>query len=110
MKLTFKDYLDSKHRLLEAIGTSPIQRSSYDVKKYCKLVVVQLGEKQTILLKPKQSVIIEWKYEDINNPTPLSIIVEDPKDLSSAETKYSTRWKGAKLKQWLSKNTAEAIT
>lgn len=105
MKLSFREYLDSKKKLLEAITVSPIQRSSYDVNKYCKLVVVMDGEKQTILLKPLQQVIVEWKYDNIDNPTPLSIRVEDIKAPILEEVVYTTNWKGTKLTEWLNKNT-----
>ena len=109
MKLTFKEYLDSKHRLLEAISRSPVQRATYDVTKYCKLAVIDEDNKITILLKPKQQVIVEWKYEDLNNPTPVNLRIEDVKNPEIGEMSYLTNWKGMKLREWLKKNTSEII-
>lgn len=109
MILTFKEYLDSKKRLVEAIQTCPIQYSHYEVTKYCKLVIMHEMVKQTILLKPKQTVMVEWKYEDITNPTPLSITITDNRLTETASTKYNTSWKGVKLSGWLRKNTLEQI-
>jgi hypothetical protein len=108
MKLTFKEYLDSKNRLLEAIQKSPVQRSVYDISRYCKLAVYgEDDSKITLLLKPKQQVVVEWKYEDVNDPTPVHIRFEDEKNPTLNETDYFTNWKGSKLKSWLSKNTNE---
>ena len=113
MKLTFKEYLESKKRLLEAISKSPVQRSIYDVNKYCKLSVLEEESDDTkimLLLKPKQRVVVEWKYDDVNNPTPVHIRVEDDKNDSLFENEYFTNWKGSKLKEWLFKNTSEQLS
>lgn len=112
MKLTFKEYLDSKKKLLEAITRSPVQRSVYDVNRYCKLAVLEDENdenKITLLLKPKQQVVVEWKYENVDSPTPVHIRIEDEKNPELCETEYYTDWKGLKLKGWLSKNTTESI-
>ena len=112
MKLTFKEYLDSKNKLLEAITKSPVQRSVYDISWYCKLAVLKDENdesKITLLLKPKQQVIVEWKYENINDPIPVHIRINDEKNPELYEVEYYTNWKGIKLKDWLSKNTTEHI-
>lgn len=112
MKLTFKEYLESKKKLLEAIQKSPVQRSVYNVKRYCKLVVIENVDddtKVTLLLKPNQQVIVEWKYDTPEDPTPVHIRIEDTKKPELCETEYCTDWKGLKLKGWLSKNTSESI-
>ena len=105
MKLSFKEYLESKNRLLEAILISPIQSSVYDVNKYCKLVVISEQDKHTILLKPTQQIIVEWKYDDIIDPSPVSIRIEDSKTPNPYTTTYKTKWSGSKLASWLNKNT-----
>jgi len=102
-KLTFKEYLQSKETLRKAIQETPIASTHYVVKKYCK---IRLGEsraeREEVALKPKQSIIVEWKYTDINNPEPLSIILDE----NDADER-PVYWNGEKLKSWLSKNTIE---
>lgn len=104
-KLTFKEYLDSKAKLLEAIQETPVVSSTYVVKKYCK---IRLGEsketRQEVALKPKQRIIVEWRYDDIENPEPESVILDD---ISPDE--HEVYWTGAKLKSWLSKNAVEEL-
>ncbi len=104
-KLTFKDYLDSKAKLREAIKETPIASSSYRVKKYCKLRIGETREtRKEVALKPKQTVIVEWRYDDIDNPEPLSVTLES---ISSDST--PVYWSGQKLKSWLSKNAIEEL-
>jgi hypothetical protein len=62
-----------------------------------------------MLLKPTQKVVVEWKYESLNNPIPVRVRFEDTKKPVLSETYYSTTWKGSKLKEWLKKNTTEII-
>ena len=106
-KLSFKEYLDSKEQLLHAIKESPIQTVAYDVSSYCKLIVGEKDDKQHISLKPKQTIVVEWEYDDINaTPTPISIRFEKVKEVDELE-EYTTYWSGDKLKNWLNKNTSE---
>jgi hypothetical protein len=109
MRLTFKEYLESKEKLLEAIKSSPVQKSSYNVSKYCKLVVFNEDQKQTILLKPGHQVIVEWIYDNLADPQPVNLQIEDIKNPMIDEISYTTIWKGMKLKEWLKKNTSETI-
>ncbi len=103
--LTFKNYLDSKAKLREAIMKTPIASSSYRVKRYCK---IRIGEtrnnREEVALKPKQTIIVEWRYDDIDNPEPNSIILESVD--SGSKPVY---WSGQKLKSWLSKNAIEEL-
>ncbi len=100
-KLTFKEYLESKETLRKAITESPIHTVSYAVKKYCKLPVGEGDDRITVALKPKQKIIIEWKYEDINNPDILSIVFSDEVE------QYVPSWSNTKMKNWLKTNTRE---
>lgn len=99
-KLTFAQYLESKEQLLEAVKETPVQQVSYVVRKYCK---IPLGEskdsKEYVSLKPKQTVVVKWLYEDIENPTPMSVAHD--------EVEYDTFWSGEKLDKWLSRNARE---
>lgn len=100
--ITFKEYLDSKERLREAIKETPVQLVEYTVRKYCKFPVGENKEtKEYRSFKPKQILIVEWHYTDINNPTPKSIKLKD------SEGEFSTYWNGKKLEKWLIRNAKE---
>jgi len=105
--LTFKEYLESKEKLREAIKVTPKQTVEYTVYKYCKLVVGESkDEKEQVNLKPNQKIIVEWLYNDIDNPTPLNITFEGVcPDIDSLE--YNSYWQPQKLQKWLLKNTRE---
>lgn len=106
-KLTFKDYLDSKEKLREAVEKTPQRIASYAVRKYCKLVVGESKEtKEYISLKPKHNVLVEWLYNDIDNPTVINIKVEGVVGVDSADP-YETFWSGERLQKWLLRNTRE---
>lgn len=104
-KLTFKQYLDSKDQLLKAIENTPVSIVEYNVKNYCSLT---LGEnedsKQVIGLKPKQKVIVEWHYNNIDNPTPENVRLVGVKNNDDDE-KHEVFWTGTKLTKWLSRHT-----
>ena len=104
-KLTFKEYVESKQRLRRAVSETPIASLTYCIKKYCKIRVGETkDDRSEISLKPNQRVIVEWRYDDINNPEPQTIIFED-----QGPEEYPIYWKGSKLKDWLSKNSIEEI-
>lgn len=104
-KLSFKEYLASKEKLRQAIKETPVVSTTYVVKRYSK---IRLGEnrkhKKEFALKPKQHVIVEWRYDDIKNPEPMSVILDE---ISLQE--HSVYWSGKKLNEWLSKNTIEEM-
>lgn len=106
-KLTFKEYLDSKEQLREAIRITPKQTVHYTVNKYCKLIVGESkNDKSQINLKPKQIIIVEWLYTDINNPTACTIKFEGV--CSTIDTiEYGSYWQSQKLQKWLLRNTHE---
>jgi hypothetical protein len=102
-KLTFKEYLDSKNKLRKAIQNTPVASTYYIVKKYCKLRVGdKMNERREIPLKPRQTIIVEWQYDDINDPQPNSVVFSD-----SGQEEHPVYWSGRKLQEWLSKNTFE---
>lgn len=109
-KLTFKEYVDSKAQLLEAVKETPMQQVEYVVRKYCKIPLGESkDEKEYISLKPKQSVVVKWLYEDINDPTPQGIWFHSGNDdlnhLRGRE--FDTFWSGEKLQKWLARNARE---
>ncbi len=106
-KLSFKEYLDSKEKLREAVAKTPQRTATYNVRKYCKLIVGESKEaKQQVALKPSQKICIEWLYTDIDNPTIVNMTFEGVKEIQVGE-EYETYWNGAKLIKWLNRNTTE---
>lgn len=104
-QLSFKEYVASKKKLLEAIKETPIASLTYMVKRYCKMRVGETREKRyEVALKPNHTIIVEWRYDDVDNPEPISIVFDD---ISTDE--HEVYWTGKKLTDWLSKNTIEEI-
>lgn len=106
-KVTFKQYLESKNQLFEAIQKTPIQTNEYKVTKYCKLPIGESkSEKEIVALKPKQSIIVEWKYDDIDNPTILGVKFSGVSAIDES-VEHKALWSGHRLQQWLFRNTIE---
>lgn len=107
-KLSFKEYLETKKQLLQNIGECPVQSLTYNITRYCRLIVGERDDKKAVLLKPGQSIIVEWQYDSVEDltPQPLSIRFEDCKDFEP-EDEFQTPWKATKLAKWLSKNSLE---
>jgi hypothetical protein len=109
-KITFKQYVESKHRLHEAAKKTPKQNIQYIVHKYCKLVVGEnKEEKQYVSLRPNYSVHIEWLYEDIDNPTPVNITVTGSNKISPSQELHAI-WPTYRLQKWLQRNTRELMS
>ena len=105
--LTFKQYLETKEKLREAIKSTPQRTAEYIVRKYSKLPIGESKEfKQFVAVKPKHRIIVEWLYNDIDNPTPLNIRFEGVDNIESV-VDYATPWSGSKLVKWLTRNTRE---
>lgn len=105
--LSFKDYLDSKEQLREAINNTPKRTAEYSVRKYCKLPVGESKEeKEYVNLKPKHKIFVEWLYENTDNPTILSIKFDGVQN-KPAEEEHKALWQGERLLKWLLRNTRE---
>ena len=106
-KLTFKQYLESKQQLRKAIENTPVSIVEYEVRKYCTLVLGETeDEKNLVSLKPKQKLLIEWRYDHIDNPTPEYIKIVGSQTLGE-DDKQSTYWSGVKLQKWLQRYTKQ---
>lgn len=106
-KLTFKEYLESKEQLREAIRNTPVVVKEYYVRKYCSIALGESDDdKRTIGLKPKHELLIEWRYDDINNPSPQWIKFKNVKDLEETE-QFAPFWHSQKLQKWLMRHTKE---
>lgn len=107
-KLTFKEYMESKQQLISAIESCPERTAVYKIRKYCKLPIGEGKEdNQSVVLKPKQKLIVKWKYFK-ETPDATSIQVADPGN-PLAEDEVKTFWKSERLIKWLSRNTNEEI-
>lgn len=109
MNITFKEYLDSKTQLIEALGQTPSNVLEYEIRKYCSISTgVNKDAKQVIGLKPKQKIIIEWLYEDINNPKVTTVCFKGVNDINEGQ-EFKLFWSSDKTRKWLSKNTKEGL-
>ena len=104
-KLSFAQYLKSKETLLNAIDAVPQRTVEYNVKTYCKLSVGETREERThVPLKPNHKILVDWLYDDIDNPTPLNLRFEGT---SHDNHDHVANWSGERLLKWLIKNAQE---
>lgn len=106
-KLTFKQYLDSKSVLREAIKQTPVRKAEHVMRKYCKLPVGESrDDKEYIALKPKNKIIVEWLYSNPDKPELESVSFEGVEDVD-IDTKHASYWPEERFKNWLKRNTRE---
>ena len=106
--LTFKEYLRSKEKLREAVQETPQQKKEYIVTKYCKLVVGESkDDKEQVNLKPNNKIIVEWLYENMDEPTPVNIKFDGVCTEVDSED-HNTYWQSYKLQRWLLRNTKQS--
>jgi len=107
MDLSFKEYLKSKEQLRQAIEQTPRAVVEYEVRKYCSIALGENKEDRKIVgLKPKQTIIVEWRYDTISNPTIVSLKFKNVQALDEQE-EFQTFWNSSKLKKWLARHTKE---
>jgi len=107
MKLTFKQYMEGKDQLRKAVENIPVSIIEYEVRKYCSIVLGESKDESTIIgLKPKQRVIVKWRYDDVNNPSPEYVRISGPNCLDESE-EQQTFWSGQKLQKWLMRHAKE---
>jgi len=105
-KLSFTDYLQSKETLRSAADCVPQRTVEYDVSIYCRLTVGESKEeRQHVSLKPKHKILIDWLYDDPDNPTPLNLRFEGTEIHDTEE--HAASWNGERLLKWLMKNAKE---
>lgn len=108
MRLSFKEYYDSKESLREAASSVPRVNSEYELKKYCKFPVVSDNEdKEYISLKPKDKINIVWEHAS-NTPDGLPVAVKVEITFEDDETKrVMPCWGKSKLITWIQNSTVE---
>jgi hypothetical protein len=109
MKQTFKQYLEGKEQLRNAVNSVPVTIIEYEVRKYCTLTVGDNSEESsTVQLKPKQRLSIKWVYNNPKQPIPEYIKVDSGNILTESED-YTTFWGTEKLQKWLARHTHEKV-
>ena len=109
MKLTFKQYLEGKEQLRKAIANTPTTIVEYEVRKYCSIYIGESKEEGRIIgLKPKHRMIVQWRYDDMENPTPEYIKFVGINTIE--EDEQPVFWTGQKLHKWLMRHTTENKT
>lgn len=99
-KLTFKEYYESKEKLLQASKNCPKIITEYIVKKYCRIPILDgKNNKDYISLKPKDVLNILWEFNDIKNPCVKNIKFENKN--------YLPYWNNAKIQMWIETTTLE---
>lgn len=98
--LSFKEYRESKEKLRESLLTSPIYSISYTVKKYCKIFIGEGSNR--ISMNPNDVILVEWNYENITCPIPISMTIKE-----NVHIKNANKLSSEKLRKWLVRNTSE---
>ena len=105
--LSFKEYVESKNKLREAVKNIPQRTARYNMRKYGRLPIDE-GEddKQYINLKPKNTIVIHWLYEDFDNPTVVKLTFSNTDGIDENQ-QFNIQWTGKRLMNWLHKNAQE---
>ena len=107
MKLTFKQYLEGKKQLYEAIKNTPTIIVEYQIRNYCAISIGESKENSKVVgLKPKQKIIVQWCYNNIDDPSPDYVKLQGVKNIDSDE-QLSVFWPGKKMQRWLIRHTKE---
>lgn len=108
-RIPLKQYIDSKRQLLEAIDQIPTALMEYEVRKYCTIAVGSDGDNSTTLaLKPKQTVVVEWVYNNPSCPTPNKVSIKD-KEQDIPLSEHEVFWSHEKLSKWLMRHAKDGI-
>lgn len=79
--LSFKEYVQSKDRLKDALDEAPYQIVEYVTTKYVKLKTLQAEE---ITIRPNYRLMVEWVYNN-DIPTAVNIILTSPDGTKSIQ-------------------------
>ncbi len=102
-KLTFKQYLEEKEKLVEKIAENPRQTIHHIMRSYKHVdIITENNELIRVKLKPDDVLIVDWLYESPYDkfPEPTKVIIEKKNG-----EKYQGKPKNNKVKfnKWISK-------
>ncbi len=98
--LSFKEYYESKQRLLQEATSSVVFKTTHDVYKYCKVPLLLEDNKTHISFKPKDIIIVEWQRSS-DMIIPLTIEIN--------KQKYTPSWNSKKMKNWVESATTQNL-
>ena len=108
-RLSFKEYYESKKRLLMASESIPRIRNEYYLTKYCKFPIFESMDsdsKQYVSFKPKDRIEVLWEKMDENDAYPAArrmLIISESGD----EMEVYPCWNNKKMHNWIDNNTNE---
>ena len=107
-RLSFREYYDSKKKLLSACETVPRIRNEYRLTKYCKVPVFEelTGDNKVyVAFKPKDVIEILWEksneFDDYPTAKRMILISEDGKEVFPC-------WNNKKMHKWIEGHTIES--
>lgn len=107
-RLSFREYYDSKKKLLSACDDAPRIRTEYVLTKYCKFPVLESldsDDKVYVSFKPKDVIEILWEQsnEFDDYPAAKHVVLKngDGKEVFPC-------WNNTKLHKWVERNTNES--
>jgi hypothetical protein len=103
-KEKFSEYLErSREQLHEAATRTPVQTCEYEIKKYCNLPVKE--ETTNIAFKPKQRLLVDWLFTDIENPEPFNVRILESLQENIDEVNKEPKWNTTRFQKWLLRNS-----
>lgn len=94
MKKTFKDFIAAREQLTNQCANEPHMKISYVSNKYTKIASLD----ETINIKPKDVIIVEWIFDHTGNVTGISQVCVNDTNININKSISS-------LKKWLGTNT-----
>jgi hypothetical protein len=98
MKLSFKQYYESKINLKKVTEETVTFRTSHDVYKYCKVPFLLENNKTYIAFKPKDVIVVEW-HRTGDQITPVQFTIND--------VDYIPSWNTTKTRDWVQTSTLQ---
>lgn len=97
-KLSFKEYYESKLELKQQNESTVIFKTTHDIGKYCKVPFMISESKVYVSLKPRDSMVVEWKRTS-NDIVPLSFNING--------VEYLPSWNSSKMKTWVQQTATQ---
>lgn len=97
-RLTFKEYYESKQKLIKESDEVIRFFTTHDVYKYCKVPFLLEETKTYLSFKPKDNILVEWER---NNGiiSPIGFKINDKQ--------YAPTWNSKKMKSWVETSTTQ---